>query len=156
MSMSNIKIIHISLLLLGIIMNLTSCSTHPTEKELDQSDLNFIQNIGLLEQGEEIELFSCNGGFSGIEQSGNFISDRRIAGYWIEGEEKEIHSAFFANDIDSIQTFDRSSALTHASSIRVFKSDKSQFEIFIDGDNDRVNAFFTKARNNLSKYRNSR
>ena len=133
-----------------------SCTWNPTEKELNESDLEFIRSLGILNTGEKIELFDCNSGFKGIEQSGNFISDKRIACYWIEDGIKEIHSALFANEIDSLALNDLSTSLTYSSSIKVYKRDKSSFEIYVDGDSTRVRLFYNRAQDNLLKFRISR
>ena len=58
------------------------------EKVENFSFAPFWSSLG--EKGEKIQHFACNSAFENIRQSGNFVSDRRIASYWIEKGQKEI------------------------------------------------------------------
>lgn len=140
-------------LLVGIFV---SCSNQKNETSLDGEDKRFIRELGILDSLEEIELFECNGGFKGFKQSGNFITDKRIASYWIEDGEKEVYSAFFSTEIDSISQTDLVSKLTYASYLTIYKTDGSSFKVYVDADSTRTYQFFNKASANWEKYREMR
>ncbi len=144
----------LALLLLPITM--ISCFNNKNETTLMKEDQLFIRELGILDSLEEIELFESNGGFKGFKQSGNFITDKRIASYWIEDGEKEVHSAFFSTEIDSISQTDLVSKLTYASYLTIYKTDGSSFKVYVDADSIRTYQFFNKARANWEKYREMR
>ncbi|MDF3026068.1 MAG: hypothetical protein K0S23_375 [Fluviicola sp.] len=143
----------IPVLFLGISV---SCSNNKNENTLRNEDQSFIRELGILDSLEEIELFESNGGFKGFKQSGNFITKKRIASYWIEDGEKEVHSAFFSTDIDSISQTDLVSKLTYASYLTVYKTDGSSFRVYVDADSVRTYQFFNKAKENWEKYRENK
>jgi hypothetical protein len=127
------------------VMIIISCASEVNEKNISPEDHAFIESLGILSPEEEIELFESNGGRGGLKSAGAFITSQRIAYYWIEDGEKEIHSAFFANDIDSMALTDNSTKLTYASYITVYQPSGSSFQVFIDADSARVQAFYKKA-----------
>jgi hypothetical protein len=148
------KIFKIALCLFPGIM--ISCSNHKDENTLLNEDKLFIRELGILDSLEEIELFESNGGFKGFKQSGNFITKKRIASYWIEDGKKEAHSAFFNTDIDSISQTDLVSKLTYASYLTIHKTDGSSFNVYVDADSTRTYQFFNKAKQNWEKYRENK
>lgn len=98
----------------------------------------------LLEAGEEIFLFDSQLRNS---VSGNFISDKRIASYWMD-ERPEKKSADFAfyPDIDTLIANDMKGALTYAAYIEVVKKDSANsFKVYVDGDSAEVRTFFERA-----------
>lgn len=147
--MKNVKFIF----LLFVLNALIGCSETINEKTLAPEDHVFIESLGILEPKEEIELFESNGGWGGLKSAGAFITSQRIAYYWIEDGEKEIHSAFFANDIDSIALTDLSTKLTYASYLTVYKHNDSSFKVYIDADSARVQAFYKKAMEHWEQLR---
>jgi hypothetical protein len=78
--------------------------------------------------------------------SGNFLSENRLASYWVENrkENNQINSAKFI-EIDTLITTDLSEALTYASYIKVIKKDSSEFKVYVDGKPEKINEFFEKA-----------
>lgn len=136
-----------------ILLVSSACSTNKNESNLTQNDINFIRNLGILEGNEEIEMFESNGGFKGLKKSGNFITSKRIASYWLGDDEREIYSASFHSEIDSIAQTDLITKLTYASYLTVFKTDGSNFKVYVDADSARTYKFFSKARNNWLKSR---
>lgn len=146
------KYFKLLLLLSGILI---SCSDK-NETNLKADELEFIQGLGILDPKEKIELFENNEGWNDATKSGNFITDKRIASYWIEDGEKEVYSAFFENEIDSISQTDNHTALTYASYVTVYKNDGTSFKVYIDADSARVNDFFNKARSNWESLRKNK
>src|SRR5690349_24302230 len=118
---------------IALLIVLTSCS-YQTRKgdELSVSQLNYIKSLGLLED-EEIILFDTQ---TSLKTSGNFITNKRLATYWIDSRDSSknsIESAFYS-EIDSIKTQDLTRALTYASFLRIAKNDGSSFKVYVDGD----------------------
>lgn len=136
-----------------ITLSLFSCTEAPTEKNISPEDHAFIESLGILLPEEEIELFESNGGWGGLKSAGAFITSQRIAYYWLEDGEKEVHSAFFATDIDSISLTDLSTKLTYASYLTVYKHNDSSFKVYIDADSARVQAFYKKAMEHWEQLR---
>lgn len=132
---------------------LQSCTVNKDETSLNADEIDFIQELRILEEEEVIEMFESNAGFKGIEQSGNFITKKRIASYWIEDDQKEIESAFFSNEIDSITLTDLVSKPTYASYLTVYRSNGSTFKVYVDADSTRTYQFYEKAVSNLRDYR---
>jgi hypothetical protein len=73
-----------------------------------------------------------------LKQSGNFITNKRVASYWIE-----LNFAFYSQ-IDSLKLKNKTAAVTLASSITIFTDDKTTFELYIDADSGRLNQFYDK------------
>ena len=135
------KLNHIIIILL---LFLVSCESGIKKgNELSKSDLKYIRELGLLNENEEIILFSSQGG---NRISGNFISENRLASYWTEKrkENNQINSAKYV-EIDTLIIKDLSQALTYASYIKVIKKDKTEFKVYVDGEVEKMNKFFEKA-----------
>ncbi|WP_343632859.1 hypothetical protein [Fluviicola sp.] len=147
--------IHLLLLLLpfGILF---SCTDNKTEHNLMTGERKFIEGLGILDQKEQIQLFENNDGFDDVTKSGNFITDKRIAAYWIKDGNREIYSAFFTNEIDSIAQTDNHTALTYASYLTVYKTDGSSFNVYVDADSTRTYEFFNKALSNWEALRKNK
>ncbi|OBY65982.1 hypothetical protein [Polaribacter vadi] len=127
-----------------LLLFLVSCESGIQKgNELSKSDLNYIIELGLLNKNEKIILFSSQGG---NKMSGNFISEKRLASYWIENREEnnQINSAEFIA-IDTLITKNLSESLTYASYIKVVKKDSSEFKVYIDGKPEEINKFFKRA-----------
>jgi hypothetical protein len=112
--------------------------------ELSQADRDYIKGLGLLDDNENIFLFS---GQSDFKTSGNFFSDKRIASYWIDKRDKTKSSADFVlySEIDTILTMDLSRTLTYASYMQVVKHDGKTLMVYVDGDSTEVRTFFERA-----------
>lgn len=137
------------LFLIGVLA-FVSCGADKDETSLTPNDINYIEDLGILNQDESIELFESNGGFDGIKQSGNFITSKRIASYWIEDDVQTIESAFYP-EIDSMALTDLVSKLTYASYITVYKTGGDRFNVYIDADSARTYQFYEHALSNWKK-----
>ena len=129
---------------LSITVILISCNSGiKNGTELTQSDLNYLEKIGLKSENENIILFDSK---LDIETSGNLITDKRLASYWID-KEKNINKINFAyyNEIDTLLTKDLSKSLTYASFIKIIKNDKSEFKVHVDDNEKNTNEFFNRA-----------
>lgn len=140
--------------MLFVLPFLMSCfGNSPNETTLTDSDKKYMEELGVLNPGEEIQLFYTQSGVKGIKQSGNLITSERIAAYWIEDNDKEIHSALFASEIDSITTKDLVNNPLYSSYIKVYKKNGEIFSAYIDADSTKTYQFFQQAIDNLEKAR---
>lgn len=135
---------------------LVSCTEQKTERNLMTGERKFLEGLGILDLREEVELFENNDGSEDVTKSGNFITKRRIASYWIEEGANEINQAFFASDIDSISQTDNHTKLTYASYVTIYKTDGTSFNVYIDADSARTYEFFNKARSNWESARKNK
>lgn len=132
------------LFLISIVILVVSCGWKAkNESNLTTKDLQFIRGLGILDSNETILLFETNGGFSGLKQSGNFITNKRMASYWIENNLKDVNFAFYSQ-IDSLKLNNKTVAATLASSITIYSHDQTTFELYIDADSSRLNQFYDK------------
>jgi hypothetical protein len=142
--LGNLSKLKNGLILLLLFSIITSCTLNDrTEKNLSSKEIEFIKNTCKLDKDETILLFETNAGFSGYKQGGNFITNKRVVSYWIEDEEKTVETAYYY-EIDSIKLVDKSTAVTLASYLFIYKSDGLNFELYIDADSSRLNSFYNK------------
>jgi hypothetical protein len=118
------------------------------QKTVDKEEQTFIRKLGLLEDGETIEQFF---GSNSFQHSGSFFTNRRIAYFYIDEDEREVVSARY-NEIDSIVLTDKTKAVTYASYLTVYKKDQTNFAVYADLDSANLYAFFNAAEANLKKY----
>ena len=119
--------------------------------ELTQTDLNYIQQIGLKDENENVILFASQ---LDNQTSGNLITDKRLASYWIDKQKeiKNVNSALYS-EIDTILTKDLSNSLTYASYIKVVKKDNSEFKVHVDDNAKMTKKFFETAISEWKKRR---
>jgi len=137
---------------LTFILLLISCDTGIKKgSELTQTDLNYIKQIGLKDENEKIILFVSQ---LDNQTSGNLITDKRLASYWIDKEKKinKVNSAFY-NEIDTLLIKDLSNSLTYASFIKVIKKDKTEFKVYVDDNTKKTKDFFEKAISEWKKWK---
>ena len=128
----------------GLISFLISCSSNNSnENNLTPHGIEYIKSTCALDKDETILLFGTNAGFSGYKQSGNLITDKRVASYWIEDKVKTVESSKY-QEIDSIKLNDRITAITLSSSLMIYKSNGTKFELYIEADSSRLYSFYTK------------
>jgi hypothetical protein len=131
-------------LLISTLLLVFSCGLKAkNEDNLTAKDLEFIRDLGILDADETILLFESNGGISGLKQSGNFVTEKRVASYWVENNLTEKNFAFYSQ-IDSMKLNNKTTAVTLASSISIYKHDNTTFEIYVDADSTRLNQFYNQ------------
>ncbi|TFF39531.1 hypothetical protein [Mucilaginibacter psychrotolerans] len=136
----------------------TACNTGAKRgKDLSEKDLQYIRKLGLLDKDENIIQFDAQGAtlWYSVKQGGSFFSDKRVAGYWVAQDERQktkVDYAFY-KDIDSIALKDRSTALTYASYLTVFKHDGTKFRAYINGNKQKVEYFYKSALGEWMKHR---
>ena len=147
----------LSLILFLFIMSFYSCGD-AIEKgdQLTQDDLKYIKSLGILDEGEEILLFDSQGGLGGKRNSGNFITKKRLATYWIDEHDIQnnvVESAFYP-EIDTVITKDLSKSATYASYLEIRTKDTRNFRVNVDGEKEELEKFFNLANELWRKNRN--
>lgn len=126
-------------ILILLIINLIGCTLIKNDNKLSESDLKYIRSLGMIDEDENILKFSNS---MNIKTSGNFITDKRIASYWIDKDDNKSYKDFaFYSDIVKIDSVDNTNALTYASYLEITKRDSSRFKVYIDGDKDKYHSF---------------
>ena len=147
----------LSLFLFTLILSFYSCGD-AIEKgdQLTQDDFKYIKSLGILDEGEEILLFDSQGGLGGKRNSGNFITKKRLATYWIDEHDIQnnvVESAFYP-EIDTIITKDLTKSLTYASYLEIRTKDTRNFRVNVDGEKAELEKFFNLANELWRKNRN--
>jgi len=112
------------------LFSLSSCAGGIQEgKDLTEKDKEYLQGIGLLDSNEVIIMFSTSMYF---KSSGNFITNRRVASYWIY-EKENIRQWAYYNEIKDLNV--RYGAGFTTTRIKIIKKDDSSFNVYIDHKN---------------------
>jgi len=120
-----------------------SCSLILNDSKLSDSDLDYIQKLGLLNDNEKLLLFSTS---MNIKTSGNLITDYRIASYWVDKDESKSYKEFaYYSDIVNIESVDNTQAWTYSSYLLITRKDNSTFKLYIDGDKEKYRSFIKVA-----------
>lgn len=122
--------------------------------KLSHDDINYIKDLGLLDDNENIILFSSQ---HDHRTSGNFFTEKRVAGYWKydkKPEDDKMKSAFF-NDIKAITVnYDRGA--TYATEIVVqVGNENDNFSIYIDDDRKKEEDFYEQLLAEWEKIKNT-
>ncbi|SHF04965.1 hypothetical protein SAMN05444278_1313 [Psychroflexus salarius] len=117
--------------------------------DLSKVELEYIREIGLLTNNEKILRFTSQ---SVNSTNGGFISDKRLAYYWIDerNETNEINSAIYS-EIDTLIFKDLSDAWTYSSFIKVVTQDSLEFKVYVNDDREKANEFFETAMSQWKK-----
>lgn len=122
---------------------LFSCNHIQTGDTLSSADIQYIENLHLLDQNEKIYKF-----YSEYKKrvAGNFFTNKRIAKYWIDERDKSKNQISFAfyPDIKSIDTVYNAGA-TYSPYMLVTKLDGTQFKVSVNGKRDEIKSFFEDA-----------
>lgn len=136
--------------LIFIFSSLISCSLIDSNRKLNDSDLRYIENLGLLNKEENVLYFSSSGS---IKQSGNFITNKRIASYWIDKDtSKSYKESAYYSDIIELDSINLTDAWTVNSYLIITKKDNSKFKVYIN--KDKYYKFSESAFDNWEKHRN--
>src|SRR5688572_3676379 len=145
----------LKLVVFAVGLVVSSCDSDlETGDDLSKQDKEFIRKLGILDVEEDIILFdSQGGGFNGLNTSGNFFTDKRIAAYWIDSRDTtktSIDYAFYM-DIDTVWRYPKFKSLTYASYLEVHRRDGSKFKVYVDADSTRTWDFFNRALKEWSR-----
>jgi len=137
------------LLLCSVLLMAVHCGRkHSTEKDLSKTDKQFLQDLGLLDASETVDLFQADD----LKESGALLTQKRIAYYWLGKDGNDISSAQLST-IDSMKVVPNFRTLTYASYIEVFRSDGLDFKVYMDVDSLRLYRFFDRAQELWNKSR---
>lgn len=140
------KIIYTQMLL---VFSLIGCSLLGN-KNIKEADRKYIQSLGLLNNEEKILLFSTS---LNVKTSGNFITNQRIASYWIDDKEKTKKKYAYYSNIIKIDTVDLTKAWTYNSYLIITKNDSTKFKVYIEGNKNEYNIFVKTAFESWEKYK---
>ncbi len=132
-------------------MILSSCGLGSKEgADLSKDEIAYVQSLGILGEDEKIILFNSQ---LDTETSGNFISDKRLASYWIDKRDnsKTKVSYVYYEDIDTIVFKNLYKSLTYASFLEVVKKSGGKMRIYVDGDSSVVWHFYNVANRERNK-----
>ena len=119
---------------------LAACNNITSGDRLSEVDIVRIQQLGLLEKDERIIKF-----YSEFKNSvtGNFFTNKRLAAYWQDEDDKSKNSITTAyySDIVSIDTVFNAGA-TYTPYLLVMQKDSSTFKVCFDGKKDEVRKTF--------------
>ena len=129
--------------LVGFSALVLACNKIETGKSLQKKDVERLRSFQLLDEGETIFAFYSE---YKNEVAGNFYTDKRIASYWIDAENKSTTKRVFAyyRQIKSIDTVMYAGA-TYCPYLRVTKHDNTTFDVYFDGKPELVRAAFQEA-----------
>ena len=122
-----------------LLLLLLACNKIETAQTLNQSDHDYIRSLNLLEEGETIIKFYSE---YKLNVAGNFITNRRMAQYWIDerdSEKNHIESAYY-KDIAAIEMV-QNVGLTYSPYLLVKRKDGTQFKVSVDGDEAEIRSF---------------
>lgn len=124
---------------------LFSCNLFRDRDKVENIDLSYLESLGLFSEGEKLIWFDSQLTQS---QSGNFLSDKRIASYWVDenNPEKSYQSYFMLEDVDSVLLKDKSKSVSYASYFKVF-SNGSSMKVYVDADSLVLQKYFVEIEN---------
>lgn len=128
---------------------LSSCKLFQDNDNLNNSDLVYLESLGLLSENEYIIWFDSQ---LDKKTSGNFLTNKKVASYWIDSYDKHksfIHF-FILEDIDSLQLFDLSKSASMASYIEVYSKGES-INLYIDKDSAILNRYLKEIQTAMKK-----
>jgi hypothetical protein len=121
-----------TIFLIFVLNALISCSLIDNQKKLNDSDLIYLKDLGLLGEEESVLCFSPS---INIKSSGNFITNKRIASYWFDKDtSKSFKESAFYSDIIELDSLNLTNAWTVNSYLTVTKKDNTKFKVYIEKD----------------------
>lgn len=129
-----------------------ACNKITSGDNLTKSDIQKIQELGILNKSEKIIKF-----YSEYKNNvaGNFFTDKRVASYWQDENDKtknELNSAFY-QDITKIDTVAYAGA-TYSPYINVTRKDNTTFKVHFDGERKEVQKTFKEVISIWKAYNN--
>jgi hypothetical protein len=130
---------------------LLACNHIESGNSLRKSEKQYILSLNLLDEHEKIYKFYSE---YKLKVAGNFFTDKRIAKYWIDENDKEKDQIVFAyyKDIKTIDTI-YNAGLTYTPYMLITKKGGSAFKVSVDGKKWEVKSFFEDALNMWRQYK---
>ena len=136
-----------------IVCCLCACSQKESGHVLSKKMIKRLKGMQLLDEGETVLQFYTN---YKKKITGNFVTDRRVAAYWIDARNK-------ANDVISFAYYGNISQLapyyksvhTTMPYLLVTTKDRKLFKVYVDGNEKTVKTFFDTAIAQWEKHKPS-
>ena len=101
-----------------------------------EHNVEFLENAGLLQEGEEVLHFYSQGQLS-VEEDGNMLTDSKVVSYWIDEEtDKFLIEVARYDEIASVDT-EYSDTHSDHTVITVQRHDGSQFVLVVSAEDNR-------------------
>lgn len=114
-----------------------------TASSLKQKDYQLFTSLNLFDKDEKLQKF-----YSEFKKqvAGNFYTDKRIASYWLDDNDKQKNKIEFAfyKDITKIDTI-YNAGLTYCPYLLVTRLDSSNFKVCVEGTRNEIADFFNGA-----------
>ncbi|WP_156126516.1 hypothetical protein [Hymenobacter sp. DG25B] len=130
---------------------LLSCNHLETQATLSPGELAFIRSVGMLDQGETVHRFYSN--FE-LRKAGSFFTDKRMAHYWLDGDDPRQHqreSAFYP-DITAIDPVFKVPDFD-CPYLQVRRKDQTTFRVYMDGSREEMQRFYQEALRAWNQHR---
>lgn len=105
---------------------------------LSTIQINHMQELGVLDKNEKILYCSTNMNYN---VSGNIITEKRIAQYWLEKENRDIESAYY-NQIDTILIGKYGDSFESISFYIVKKKDGKSFNVYFNWKKEDIDLIY--------------
>ena len=117
-----------------------SCQQIETHDSLSNKQIEHIKSLGLLDENELILKFYSE---HTQEIAGNFFTNKRVANYWIDGNDssKNQKNMAFYNEIINIDTI-YSPGFTYCPYMLIKKKNGNSFKVCVDGKRNEIKSFF--------------
>jgi hypothetical protein len=118
---------------------LFSCDLFRDHDKVENIDVSYLESLGLFSEGEKLIWFD-----SQLTQklSGNFLSNKRLASYWIDKQnpESSYQSYIMLEDVDSVYLVDKTRSISYSSHFVVFSNGDS-IKVYVDKDSVTLNKY---------------
>lgn len=108
--------------------------------DLTTAQINHMQELGILDKGEEILYCSTNMNYN---VSGNIITEKRIAHYWLDKENRNIESAYY-DEIDTILIGKYGDSFESTSFYIVKKKNGKSFNVYFNWEKEDIDLVYQK------------
>jgi hypothetical protein len=125
-----------------LIFLLTGCGGYRSSSGVSRADRSYLTEIGLLDPGEKVLFFSSS---MTVKTSGNFFTDRRVASYWLYGDDQEKRrksSATYAEVADISIRYSDDPYWSEAHDVTVTLTNATAFHVYLSGNRRFAERFF--------------
>lgn len=133
---------------------LFSCNHIESGATLSVGELTYLRGVGLLDQGETVHRFYSNFTFW---KADSFFTDRRMAQYWLTGDDKRQHRREYAfypditavDPVFKVPDFD-------SPYLQVRRKNQTTFRVYMDGSPAEMQLFYQEALRAWRQHRHNR
>ena len=132
---------YINIILIIILTQLfISCGYEKVKngEDLSTGQINHMQELGILDKDEDILYCSTNMNYN---VSGNIITEKRIAKYWLDEENRDIESAYY-NEIDTILIGKYGDSFESTSFYIVKKKNGKSFNVYFNWKKEDIDLIY--------------